>query len=31
LIYLQMTIIFTKIDDFVFILWCLMIMNATLM
>ncbi len=31
LIYLQMTIILTKFDDFVFILWCLMIMNAILM
>jgi hypothetical protein len=30
LIYLQMTIILTKIDDFIFILWCVMIMNATL-
>jgi hypothetical protein len=31
LIYLQMTIILTKIDDCTFILWCLMIMNATSM
>jgi hypothetical protein len=31
LIYLQMIVNLTKIDDFVFILWCLMIMNATLM
>jgi hypothetical protein len=29
LIYLQMIIILTEIDDFIF--WCLMIMNATLM
>jgi hypothetical protein len=31
LIYLQMIIILTEIDDFIFILWCLMIMNVTLM